>query len=153
LHTFPPSQIQPKNHAFPTGLTPYTLRGYTDVAPMKLLTRIVISALVFGLLVGPEPTQGLCPMAQKISAASCAMPCCKTSRAKASQCPMIRPAQDTIALAALRLPTEWDTEVVPVFQSAVRISTPDEVFKAVEFVPRIDFCSTPQSIPAPPSHA
>ncbi|OGR91888.1 MAG: hypothetical protein A2992_08225 [Elusimicrobia bacterium RIFCSPLOWO2_01_FULL_59_12] len=117
---------------------------------MRIFKSICALTALASLLMSMAPQPGFCQMSRK-SVVSCAMPCCNRP-AQAPACPMVRPAapRDVIGVSSVKVASPLHVIATLAFRGFVPSVTRRPVFNSREKIPKIDVCSTPQSVPAPP---
>ena len=115
---------------------------------MNILKTLCVSLVLTSLLTGLAPRPGVCQMP------ACAMSCCDRDAPGAS-CPMIQPAspQDMISTSFVKeIPAQHTAAISDSQNLFGPYNPPTQIFEGPAITGNF-FCSTPQSIPAPPALA
>jgi hypothetical protein len=120
---------------------------------MKILKRIAVLTVLASLLGGLAPSSGICQMSD-VKVLTCNIPCCKTTD-KPPTCPMVKPAppQDVIGISVLSVSPSLQVLAVISHAEVLAPARRTVDVQRQPQIPRQALCSTPQSIPAPPTLA
>jgi hypothetical protein len=127
-------------------------RGYTR-GEMRYLKTFLTLTVLTSLSLGVVPLGGICQMSQ-VRVDVCAMPCCDKANEPPS-CPFIEPVArpDVIAVQSLDVTPVLEVVANLTFQDTPAPASPVSTLLPQPQIPKIDVCSTPQTLPAPPSLA